>query len=274
MKNSKDFPIRSDIEKLSEFTVALVEVSKKHGLDVWLCYGGLLGMIRDGGLLPWNNDIQICCWHEHGIQWKFKKIVDDLNRMGLNAFYYGAIGGVTIKAKGVHINLACFYREGGCAVRPHETPSSEKLGDNSIAKLFYWCAIFSSAYPSVFPYINFSPIDKRCLLKSILITILNITPRPLRKYQIGLFIRLSKLFGAKFTKTAIPEEYFDSLTEIKFYGGKILVPKDGVNLLRLIYGEHWMIPMDDWSFYDDSNKRVSGIKFIDEEFQHRVDEII
>lgn len=42
----------------------VLEISKKHGLRVFMDYGSLLGTIRHGGYIPWDDDIDMCVLRE------------------------------------------------------------------------------------------------------------------------------------------------------------------------------------------------------------------
>ena len=73
----------------------------------------------------------------------------------------------------------------------------------------------------------------------------------------------------KFSKRVIPFHFFDSFISIDFYGDKITIPEKNVELLEFIYGKDWEIPMDDWVFYDDKNKNLTKIRYIDESWDYK-----
>ena len=43
----------------NELLVFIDNVCKKHGLEWWLDYGNLLGAVRHGGFIPWDDDVDI-----------------------------------------------------------------------------------------------------------------------------------------------------------------------------------------------------------------------
>ena len=98
-----------------------------------------------------------------------------------------------------------------------------------------------------------------------------------KKIKKWLYIRLinfSKMCGAKFSKRAIPFHFFENFITIDFYGDKITIPKKNIKLLEFIYGKDWKIPMDDWVFYDDKNKSLTKIKYIDESWDYENTDLV
>lgn len=59
-----------NIELLKEF----VRICDKYSIDYWLDYGSLLGAVRHGGFVPWDNDLDVSMTHEN-IE-KFRTVVD------------------------------------------------------------------------------------------------------------------------------------------------------------------------------------------------------
>lgn len=49
---------------LLELGEKFFEETKKHGIRSFLCAGGLLGSLRTGNIIPWDDDLDICIVHE------------------------------------------------------------------------------------------------------------------------------------------------------------------------------------------------------------------
>jgi len=269
----QNYKVKSNVAKLAPAVLDVMEVAQSHGLRCWLNYGGLLGLVRENRLLPWNNDAELTCWFDENITEKFKLITDTLNKKGYHTFFYSTLGGLSIRTKGVIINISCYWREGEYAVRPHETPV-EARNTAMPARVLYWIATFMGAYPRGLVGNSNLPLSRNEFIKVVLVSAIRIIPVKLRKKFFLTFIHWSKKCGGQFQKTAIPAEYFDNLVLRDFYGGKVLVPDNPEKLLRFIYGNQWNIPKVDWSFYDEENKTDTGILFIDEMWDYSQMEII
>ena len=111
MNTSEEFvyKVRSDVEKLAPAILDIMDVARSNGVDCWLNYGALLGMVREKRLLPWNNDAELSCWYSTQIKEKFKSITDMLNKKGYYAIYYSSIGSIGIKSKGVVVNINIYW---------------------------------------------------------------------------------------------------------------------------------------------------------------------
>ncbi len=269
----QNYKVKSNVDKLASAVLDVMEVAQSHGLRCWLNYGGLLGLVRENRLLPWNNDVHLTCWFDSSITEKLRLITDALNKKGYHAFFYSTSATVSSKREGVDVIINCYWREGRYAVRPHETPSGHEYVPIT-ARVLYWIATFMGAYPRGLVRNHSLPLSRNEFIKVVLVSALRIIPVKLRKKFSLMFIHWSKKCGGQFQKTAIPAEYFDNLVLRNFYGSKVLVPDNPERLLRFIYGEQWNIPKFDWSFYDKENKADTGILFIDEVWDYSQMEII
>lgn len=51
-----------------------IQICRKHGMEIVATYGTLLGQIRHGDLIPWDDDLDVCINKEHIDQiWKLEK---------------------------------------------------------------------------------------------------------------------------------------------------------------------------------------------------------
>ena len=99
MKNSKENPT---IEALKE----IMEVLEKNDLRYWLDLGGLLGMIRDGRLLPWDTDVDLFSLKRDCPFNKVIKACEELEKRGFEVCYFWEKQTITTRKKDcLHMNL-------------------------------------------------------------------------------------------------------------------------------------------------------------------------
>ncbi len=60
----------------------IVDFCNKHKIRYWLAYGSLLGAVRHGDFIPWDDDIDICMMRED-----YSKIVDLFNKENADTDY-------------------------------------------------------------------------------------------------------------------------------------------------------------------------------------------
>lgn len=267
IKEPENYTVKSDVNKLGPAILEVMDVAKSHGVESWLCYGALLGLVREGRLLPWNNDAELGCWYEKNISERLCSITDSLNRKGYHTNYYSSNGSIAARKKGVIVNLNCFWRENDYAVRPHESPG--KLYRISKASYFmYWLATLMGTYPKGPLGGTLRPLTFNEAVRTMIVSTLRLFSKSVRrKFYLFLINKAMRLSGS-FQKTGIPLEYLSDFEEMDFYGCKVRVPGKPERILKCIYGEEWRVPKTDWSFYHEKNKVETGIIFFDEAWNY------
>ena len=57
--NPEGSALRRDQKRLVEVLQKFAEICKEHDINWWLCSGTLLGAVRHGGFIPWDDDIDV-----------------------------------------------------------------------------------------------------------------------------------------------------------------------------------------------------------------------
>ena len=273
MEKQEDFRSQSDSVLMVDAIKKVMRICNEHDVVCWLNYGALLGMVREGRLLPWNNDAELCCWYKPGISQNFQRIVDELNSIGYACYFYSSIGAMSVRREGVIVNVNCLWKEGDSVVRPHETAAQAGYAPFA-SRVFYWIATFLAAYPSGFVKYNDHKNLGKNIIKSVLVTSCRLLPRSIRKNLFTVMINISGQLGGEFKKTSIPARYFKEFKNIEFYGDEVLIPTHPEDLLNCIYGNDWSIPKANWSFYDKKNKNDTGVLFLDEKWNYEGAELL
>lgn len=89
MVQSYDFEAREkrrkhkpmDVEVATENLLLLKKVFDQNKIDFWLCFGTLLGAVREQSLIPYDTDIDICVFQKD--MQKIIEMIPELEEMGL-----------------------------------------------------------------------------------------------------------------------------------------------------------------------------------------------
>lgn len=83
---------------LSALLLIFHRMCKKHGLKYWIDYGTLLGAVRHGGFIPWDDDVDVAMLREDYDQ-IVPKMHDELESYGITIDTVHYITGVMISYK-------------------------------------------------------------------------------------------------------------------------------------------------------------------------------
>lgn len=92
---SQNVPAPQDpliIGTLYQMGCHLYQVLKKNNIRCWLEGGGLLGLVRHGGMIPWDDDLDFCIHPDDIHKLKEPKVIHDLQTLGMTIadYFFGA----------------------------------------------------------------------------------------------------------------------------------------------------------------------------------------
>lgn len=85
-----------------EILIEFNRVCQKCGINYWLCYGTLLGAIRDHGQVPWDYDVDVVSFFDDR-----KKLIDALKTELSDDFYYSYIDNTDFYLGGYRLLRIC-----------------------------------------------------------------------------------------------------------------------------------------------------------------------
>lgn len=62
--NPEGSPLRKAQKRMLEILVEFDRICVKHNITYWIAYGTLLGAVRHGGFIPWDDDMDVCILRE------------------------------------------------------------------------------------------------------------------------------------------------------------------------------------------------------------------
>ena len=241
--NSRYNPEGSDLRNLQlrmlEVMKVIDRICRKHNIKYWLSSGTLLGAVRHGGFIPWDDDLDIEMKREDFI--RFCEIVSD--ELPDNLIFH------TSQNDPKYVYLYAKVRDLNSYVK-------EKCPVNQSFK-------YQGAFVDIFP-MEYSPLTlckiaaklyNRLCYNLVLCTggrfmLYTIFRRALLDLVFPLFRVFAKLspkrklchtYGVSFYDSFDPNDIFP-LVEIDFEGERFFAPKNPHAYLTNMYGDYMQIP--------------------------------
>tara|TARA_X000000368_G_scaffold419092_1_gene422374 strand:- start:3510 stop:4208 length:699 start_codon:yes stop_codon:yes gene_type:complete len=221
----------SSKEKVDLNFIEVINLLKKSRISYWLCHGTLLGIIRDGNLIPWDHDIDIAVWYKKDIKKKLKKLMLK-NNFKLKKKYFVEDDLLTfIKKGGREVDINFYHRK---------IINSEQMAYVKwyIPKNFFFKIIDALSAASIYK----GKLD-------FLINKLKLTEPAFHWLKIILI--KNNIFYKTLGYTQ-PLNLLKNFKEIKFRNTRVSVPVLSKKYLAYVYGLNWKKPVKSFNWVKDS----------------------
>lgn len=215
------------------------EIFDKHGIKYWLDTGTLLGAVRDGKIIEWDEDIDLGTTED---SWeKVVSAVPELEERGFEARFeeiykdnFGFVNRYVVISKlGCKIGVGPYRVEGENAFYL-VTQSTNFLSGN--LEILYRILTPRGSY-----------VAKRNVAKFLKHLLSFVSPKS-REPLSHVVWRVWKRSGVKFFSSTVPKHHFEKLGSIEFYGVTFNIPSDVEDYLKHHYGGDWRTPKKGWIF--------------------------
>lgn len=219
-------------------------------LNPVVLFGTLLGIVRDGDLIEWNNDIELGVLSSDWNEDEISILCSELRQLGLIITYYRLNRAISIRTRDrageVHINY--FGKLDGQCCRAIE-PSDLRFA-NIFSFVVYCFANMLSA--------DLDPQDGK-KLKFLFLYLNYLIPYKIRK-KVSLFLIKTSLWFTTCKGVYVFPFTLNCIEKINFHGFQVNVPSNPEKVVKEIYGAEWSIPKRGWSYYDPKNADETKIK--------------
>lgn len=231
-----------DIQKLRKVQLRILDeldrICKANDLTYWLDFGTLLGAVRNGEFIPWDDDIDVSMKMEDSI--KFQEIAQ--KELPNDFFLQTTKTDPEFKQ--------CFFKLRDCNSTFIETHEKNEGAP-------YHQGIFIDIFPAyLYPKMPrlFQKVLMRTTVRSRYKAVVN-SNKIIINYPIYYFCKFIWFILSFFKKTgygqipedngymySVPLEYLYPLSEIEFEGKKYPAPKNPHGHLSVMYGKNYMTP--------------------------------
>lgn len=218
--------------------VETIRLLNANQVKYWVCHGTLLGLTRDGALIPWDHDIDIAAWPE------------DLPKQSLIELMSGA--GYKLKSDGADYDFVAFVKGDGREVdfnfyrRAAGSPLAYSEWYIPRSRVSTLLEIIAERRPGrgrwrwlIDRLFVFSPLA-RLLVRGLKVT--------------GLLYR-----SAGYTT---PAALLDEFEFVHVAGLDVRMPRSREEILGFLYGSNWRVPKRSYDWTTESPAtRISDARF-------------
>lgn len=218
--------------------IETIGLLNRHDVPYWVCHGTLLGLIRDGRLIPWDHDIDIAVW------------ADSVSKS--SAIELMTSHGYILKSDGADYDFLQFTKNGGREVDFNFYRFSKDM-NTAYSEWFISRSTFTRLLDALSNAKGHRGRGRWLIRRLDFLS-------PLFRHAVNFLKRRGTFYkSAGYTTPA------GLLTEIEFVevsGLKIKVPRLHETVLEFVYGKDWRTPKQQYDWKKESpSTRVSNSRF-------------
>ncbi len=224
---------------------------EKANLNFWADCGTLLGLIREGGIIPWETDFDLSVWDHETTEEAVIKAFDPEEFLIVSLAPCGI--------KGIHLlphdervegklDIVFYTKQGNRAVHRSYVPRGNR-----------WTNLLMRVERLRDPHIHAQEQRKHLLEEAFQKGLLSRVKNQLRR-GLDYLMFLSYVNGMELTYD-YPAHYFENLRPVTFLGVEVNIPADAESYLELAYGKDWCTPKQ-WTNWWEGATYIDGKKNI------------
>ena len=229
----------------------------EFNIEFWLNLGTLLGATREGKIIEWDTDIDLCMWN-----YDRKKLFLALHELKKRKVNFTLDQPLFPNCESVSLRLFPF----DCPIdillwqvkADNFTNLTLRYEGPTINPIHYFLsAVRHYLYCDLSLSVQTRVLKKQVkFITKILEHSLPLLPLKLKTFLLNILQRW-KLGNVNWLFIT-PKRYFEKLGTTKFYGLTFHIPVDVEDYLKYHYGEYWKIPQKKWDWWKDD--RILRVK--------------
>lgn len=249
-------PDRTRDPNLAVLTAWIEATAPFPQLRAWLDHGALLGIVRSGELIPWDDDLDFGAWYHEWVPVR-DAVIDSLEDRGLIVFDRDLSLSVFPREEGsaLKVTLRLFHRQRECATGEFYLQHARQGTDTwqhrgvTVRGNLYRGARGLLAAARLHPFIlrDLTPLPGAARREALAGRVRG-TPYAHRVRQLERTAELGRARARGIVPIEMPARYFHNMEQIDWFGFPFLFPSPSDEYLAFKYGPNWRTPVRQWDY--------------------------